>query len=264
MRYYCQFHFSGFRTYFIEGKNNELLDKIVTSENRYSLPLETEEDINNSSLKIVYRQIGDDTLSLTVRGIPSIKTDTSGRPIESAIVIVGSVDDRAYLESLVKFCVSKRTEFDSSVQQLFSLRGGLHIDGDRLVELVDRIQKTPLSNESNIDFSKTKNYPFVCSLPLDSDILDINPIEPTTKIVKRPPVTIEDDDDDDWKWGKIRYFRAIIIAFITTVVSISTFFLVNKHQKSNKKESVKIEKSINSQSEDTITSINTDTTISLL
>ena len=174
MRYYCQYHHGGFRTYRIEGISNELLDKIVTSEHRYDLPLETEKDINNNGLKLVYRQIGDDTLSLTIRNIPSLKTDTAGKPIESSLVIIGDLKkDRSCFEALVGYYVNNREGFDDSIRMLFSLRGGLHIEGDKLVAFVERIKDTSLNYGQNINFLETRDNPFVCTLPLLSNKLEI-------------------------------------------------------------------------------------------
>ena len=196
MRYYCQYHHGGFRTYRIEGVSNELLDKIVSSEHRYDLPLETEKDINNNGLKLVYRQIGDDTLSLTVRNIPSLKTDTAGKPIESSLVIIGDLKkDRSCFEALVGYYVNNREGFDDSIRMLFSLRGGLHIEGDKLVALVDSIKDTSLNYGQNINFLETRDNPFVCTLPLLSNKLEI-------KIAKKDiPQLTEDTNNTETKDG---------------------------------------------------------------
>ena len=220
MRYYCQYHHGGFRTYRIEGISNELLDKIVTSEHRYDLPLETEEDINNNGLKLVYRQIGDDTLSLTVRKIPSLKTDTAGEPIESSLVIIGDLkEDRSCFEALVGYYVNNREEFDDSIRTLFSLRGGLHIEGDKLVTFVKSFKDTPLKD--NIDLLETRENPFVCTLPLKSDKLVIHTDLGSPDLDKKPNNSLTKKDTKKKVNGKKIMIAAMIIA-----AGISLLYLI--------------------------------------
>jgi len=175
MRYYCQFHHGGFRTYYIEGLKNESLKNIISAENRYELPPKTEADLNNNSMRLVYRQVDDNTLSLVVRCIPSIETDTTGKAIDSAIMFVGNLDERKQFESLVAYCKLKSNDFDEKIKSLFSLRGGLSIDGSLFMEFLEKevfaFEYKAIDNSLEKVFSNTINLKFVCSLALGSNSL---------------------------------------------------------------------------------------------
>lgn len=173
MRYYCQFHFGGFRTYQIDGQEHEFLEKVISSESRYDMPLDTEADMNNNSLKLVYRQTNDGILSLTIRCIPSIKTDTSGTPIHSALMIVGGIEEKERFESVLRYYMCNRDDFDTFFRDLFSLRGGLQIEGEKLKNYINEITSVDLQSNEDVESLRNIVSPFTCTLALNSSQLHI-------------------------------------------------------------------------------------------
>ena len=217
MRYYCQFHHGGFRTYNIELERfrNESLKNIVSAENRYELPPITEADLNNSSMRLVYRQIDDNTLSLVVRRIPSIETDTTGQAIESAIMFVGNLDEREHFESLVAFCKLKGNVFDEKIKNLFSLRGGLSIDGAQLMDFLEKevftFEYKAIDDSLEKDFSKTKDTEFICYLALGSNSFLVKKAEPSL-----PP----DKTRGGQSSKKVMFLSFAIMIFVVSLIML--------------------------------------------
>ena len=136
MRYYCQFPYGGFKTFRINGDPNELLDQEVTSENRLGFPEFCEYYFNHGGVKLLYRFIDDDTLALIVREIPGPTTSTDGTPINIAVQFVGNKSEKEALDKLCLYICHDMDSFQRRFSDMFSTRGGLHFEGDKLMELV--------------------------------------------------------------------------------------------------------------------------------
>ena len=149
MRYYCQFPYGGFKTFRINGDPNELLDQEVTSENRLDFPELCEYYFNHGGVKLIYRFIDDDTLALIVREIPGPTTSTDGTPINIAVQFVGNKSEKEELDKLCMYICLDIDSFQRRFSDMFSTRGGLHFEGDKLIELINE-SSIALGPEDNI------------------------------------------------------------------------------------------------------------------
>lgn len=141
IKYYCQYSYGGFKTFHIEGVANEPLSQIVTIDSNYGFPKQAELYFNRGSLKILYRYLDDDILSLIVKEIPSNGLDTDGRPISCAIQFIGNASDREVMDRLTIKIANGIKSFERSFANMFDMRGGLHFDGDKLDAYVKDCQQ---------------------------------------------------------------------------------------------------------------------------
>ncbi len=140
IKYYCQYSYGGFKTFHIEGVANEPLTQKVTTDFNYGFPKQAELYFNRGSLKLLYRYLDDDILSLVVKEIPSNGHDTDGRPISCAVQFIGDSSDREVMDRLTIKIANDIKSFESSFANMFDLRGGLHFDGDKLDAFVKDCQ----------------------------------------------------------------------------------------------------------------------------
>lgn len=147
MKYYCLFHNSGFRTYRINGEPSEQLTQMVTTVDRYDYPADGDIYMNKSASGIIFQYMDENTLTLVVNDIPSIRKDTSGKPIKCAFQIIADKDEEMSLQKIA-FLISSDSSFKEFYANLFTLRGGLKIEGK---ELIDYLQKaSDISNDVNL------------------------------------------------------------------------------------------------------------------
>lgn len=137
MKYYCLFHNSGFRTYRINGEPSEPLTQMVTAENRYDYPTDGGIYMNMSTSSVIFQYIDQNTLTLVVNDIPSIRKDTGGNPIKCAFQIIADKDEEKDLQKIA-YKISSDSDFNVFYANLFKLRGGLKIEGK---ELFDYLQE---------------------------------------------------------------------------------------------------------------------------
>lgn len=136
IRFYCQYSYGGFKTFRINGESHEQLTQIVTAENNYGFPSLADLYFNQGGAKILYRYLDSQTLSLVVKEIPGHGLDTDNRPISCAVQFIGDAEDRGVLDRLTIHIANNLEKFEKAFADMFDLRGGLHFEGDQLVEIV--------------------------------------------------------------------------------------------------------------------------------
>lgn len=149
IRVYLQYSYGGFKTFFIEGKENEAVNMEVTNDTSYDFPQDAHRYFQYGGAKILYRYLNDGTLDLIVREIPSIHKDGDGRSIPCAVQFIGDEDDRQTLDFLTTDIVNDIEMFHDFFSKLFRVRGGLRIDGSRLNEWIAN-HKDPYVCDTNI------------------------------------------------------------------------------------------------------------------
>lgn len=148
IRYYCQYSYGGFKTFRINGEPHEALTQIVTEENNYDFPELANVYFNQGGVKILYRYLDKDTLSLLVKEIHGSNLDTDNRSISSAIQFIGDVTDRNTLDRLAIRIANSILKFEKEFADMFDLRGGLHFEGDKLAAIVKECE-TECNYEGN-------------------------------------------------------------------------------------------------------------------
>lgn len=141
IKYYCQYSYGGYKTYRIKGEANELLTQIVTTEENQELPELANLYFNRNGIKILYRYLDDNTISLIVKEIPGTNLDTDNRPISCAVQFIGDAGDRGILDRLTIYIANNITQFEKDFANMFDLRGGLHFYGDKLDAIVKQCEK---------------------------------------------------------------------------------------------------------------------------
>lgn len=136
IRYYCQYSYGGFKTFRINGESHEQLTQVVTAENNYGFPPLADLYFNQGGAKLLYRFLGPQTLSLIVKEIPGHGLDTDNRPISCAVQFIGDAEDRGVLDRLTIQIANNLDKFEKAFADMFDLRGGLHFEGDKLVDIV--------------------------------------------------------------------------------------------------------------------------------
>lgn len=136
IRYYCQYSYGGFKTFRINGESHEELTQVVTTENSFGFPPLADLYFNQGGAKILYRFLDGQTLSLVVKEIPGHGLDTDNRPISCAVQFIGDAEDRNVMDRLTIFIANNLEKFEKAFADMFDLRGGLHFEGDQLVDIV--------------------------------------------------------------------------------------------------------------------------------
>lgn len=136
IRFYCQYSYGGFKTFRINGESHEELTQIVTAENNYGFPPLADLYFNQGGAKVLYRYLDSQTLSLVVKEIPGHGLDTDNRPISCAVQFIGDAEDRNVMDRLTIHITNNLEKFEKAFADMFDLRGGLHFEGDQLVDIV--------------------------------------------------------------------------------------------------------------------------------
>lgn len=136
IRFYCQYSYGGFKTFRINGESHEELTQMVTAENSFGFPPLADLYFNQGGAKILYRFLDGQTLSLVVKEIPGHGLDTDNRPISCAVQFIGDAEDRNVMDRLTIHIANNLEKFEKAFADMFDLRGGLHFEGDQLVDIV--------------------------------------------------------------------------------------------------------------------------------
>ena len=227
IRIYLQYSYGGFKTFFIEGKENESVNMEVTNDEVHGFPDEAYCYFQYGGAKMVYRYLTNNTLDLVIREIPSIHKDGDGRSIPCAVQFIGDNEDRKTLDYMAIEIANNIEEFHSFFSNLFRVRGGLRIDGDILRSWINKhnvpiicetpipqilnIPKiksgvmffVPMSKKYGLDEIVTHNVSAELKLPFsqmknDNTILEYNKlsiIENKTTIIERKTITDTTDDE---------------------------------------------------------------------
>ncbi len=137
VKIYCQYSYGGFKTFFIEGNQNEELNHEVTLDNDYGFPKDAHRYFQYGGAKVVYRYLSDGRLLLAIREIPSIHVDGDGRSIPCAVQFIADKEDRALMDYLALDILNDVKAFEDFFSKLFRVRQGLRIAGDKLVEYIN-------------------------------------------------------------------------------------------------------------------------------
>lgn len=148
VRIYLQYSYGGFKTFLVEGKENEAVCQEVTASDTLGFPQDARYYFQYGGAKMVYRYLDDGSLDLAVRDIPSIHKDSDGRSIPCAVQFIGEKSDREWLDHLATSIATDISKFHEFFSHLFRVREGLRIDGLALREWLDG-----------------HNSPFVCNSP---------------------------------------------------------------------------------------------------
>lgn len=141
IRIYCQYSYGGFKTFFIEGKAHEELNRIVTADNNYGLTDSAGVYFNRGGVKMLYRYIDSDKIALLIKEIPGHNTDSDGRAISSAVLFIGDLEDRKTMDRMAIRITNNLSKFENDFADMFDLRDGLHFDGDKLSNLITECEK---------------------------------------------------------------------------------------------------------------------------
>lgn len=136
IRVYLQYSYGGFKTFAIQCEPNELVNAEVTNDNRHGFPSDADCYFQYGGAKMVYRYLDNGELDLVVREIPSIHKDGDGRSIPCAVQFVGDASDRNTLDHMALDIANNLQGFHDFFAYLFRVRGGLHIEGDRLAQWI--------------------------------------------------------------------------------------------------------------------------------
>lgn len=137
IRIYCQYSYGGYKTFFLKGEEHEEVINEVTNDTPYNFPSDAHLFFQFGGTKIAYKQLKNGEHTLVVREIPSIHTDSDGRPIPCALQLIGNEKDRKALDNLTLVIADGLNAFEKFFSNLFYVRQGLHIHGQRLREYID-------------------------------------------------------------------------------------------------------------------------------
>lgn len=156
VKVYCQYSYGGFKTFFIEGNQNEELNHEVTLDNDYGFPKEAHRYFQYGGAKVVYRYLTDGIILLAIREIPGIHVDGDGRSIPCAVQFIGEKADRTLMDYLALDILNNVKAFEDFFSKLFRVRQGLRIAGDKLVEYINN-HNTEIVYDT--DVPQLKNIP---------------------------------------------------------------------------------------------------------
>lgn len=160
MRIFCQYSYGGFRTYRINGEEYEALDdKEVTSENNADFPSLADLYFNRGDCKLIYRKLNDSELALVVRDIPGPQKDSEGRALNTAIQFIAGNDEKRTLDNLCLSIIKDIDTFGNIFASGFSLRGGLHYKGIKLMDFIKKASDSHYTAlpETLVDFYSRKD-----------------------------------------------------------------------------------------------------------
>ena len=138
IKVYCQYSYGGFKTFYIEGSENESLEKEVINDTVYDFPDDAYCYFQYGGAKIVYRQLKDGRYDLVVREIPTLYPDGDGRKIPCAVQFIGNAEDKQTLDHLAQDIAQDTLSFENFFAYLFRIRKGLRIDGKKLYEFIEK------------------------------------------------------------------------------------------------------------------------------
>lgn len=118
--------------------------------------------------KVAYRYLsGSDKFVLTVKEIPSLDSDSDGRPINCAVQFIGDKSDRKTIDNIAISICNGLKNFEEFFAGLFYIRSGFHIDGDRLKAYIDSFNgDIHFSGESQLLDVRKKKTGVILFVPL--------------------------------------------------------------------------------------------------
>lgn len=154
IKFYSQYSYGGYKTFFIEGLENEPMQHEVTNEETYGFPSDAHVYFQFGGAKLVYRTLTGGEIALVIREMPSVQTDSDGRSIPCALQFIGDSNDRKIMDNLALTIANNISEFEQFFSRLFYVRDGLRISGDKLREYVTMCaaNSKPLGREAHPAF----------------------------------------------------------------------------------------------------------------
>lgn len=138
IRIYCQYSYGGYKTFYLKGEENEEVCNEVTNDTPYDFPSDANLFFQHGGSKIAYKQLSNGEHTLVLREIPSIHTDSDGRSIPCALQLIGQDEDKKALDNLTLIIADDLNAFETFFSNLFYVRQGLHIHGEKLREYLDK------------------------------------------------------------------------------------------------------------------------------
>lgn len=146
---FFQYSYGGYKTLAVSCVENELLDNEVTNDNLCDFPDDAHCYFQYGGSKIVYRYLNDGRLCLVVREMPSIHKDGSGRSIPFAVQFIGDDQDRQTMDFMTIDIANDVNKFHEFLSNLFYVRQGLRIQGEKLSEWIEN-HKVPFSCNTDV------------------------------------------------------------------------------------------------------------------
>lgn len=182
---YTQYSYGGFRIYKIDGVAKELLDsaKEVTTNNFLGYPKDAAIFFDRGKTKVAYRYLPvSDKFVLTVKEMPSLDSDTDGRPINCAVQFIGDKSDRKTIDNIAISICNGLKNFEEFFAGLFYIRSDLHIDGDRLKAYIDSFNgNLHFSGESRLLDVRKKKTGVILFVPISNSFLTNDFVRDKTK-----------------------------------------------------------------------------------
>lgn len=152
IRTYCQYSYGGFKTLYIRGIEDELLDydAEVTLTQSHGFPEDAHVFFQYGGCKIIYKQLNNGEYALVVREIPGNNTDGAGRPINCAVQFIGEQADRKTLDNMALVIANDIVGFSKFFADLFYAKRGLRVNGDKLNDFVKKYESPiKISGDTN-------------------------------------------------------------------------------------------------------------------
>lgn len=167
MKYYCLFHTSGFCTYRILGECNESLsdEKMVTVNCDQEYPDTASSYMNKIGAGFLFQHVDANTITLVVNEIDSIKHDTAGNAIKCAFQVIVDASNEKDVADVKKLAAKIKNDlglFNKFYSDLFSMRGGLHIEGSKLMDYIEEAKQC--------DVEPVEPKPFVEPKPSNTSV----------------------------------------------------------------------------------------------
>lgn len=141
IKIYCQYSYGGFKNFYIEGVENELVENEVYDDEKYGFPDDAQRYFQYGGVKILYRSLGGGKLDLLVKEISSLHTDGSGRAIPCAVQFIGDSTDRKTLDNMAVYITNNLDDFSKFFAGLFYVQEGLRIKGNELRNFIGSFDK---------------------------------------------------------------------------------------------------------------------------
>lgn len=174
MNYYCLFYASGFSIFRITGEKAEKLssENMVTTDRNQDYPSEAGDYIDKRGAGFLFQYINENTITLVVNEIDSIKHDIAGTPIKCAFQVIVDASNEKDVADVKKLAAKIKNDlglFNKFYSDLFSMRGGLHIEGSKLMDYIDEAKQCDVEPIEPKPFEEPKPSNPSVPLPDESD-----------------------------------------------------------------------------------------------
>ncbi|MCQ2274968.1 MAG: hypothetical protein MJZ86_09275 [Bacteroidales bacterium] len=138
--------------------------------------------MNKIGAGFLFQHIDANTITLVVNEIDSIKHDTAGNAIKCAFQVIANADEKEQVGKLAAKIMSDLKSFNAFYSDLFSMRGGLHIEGSKLMDYIEEAKKCDVEPIEPKPFEEPKPSNHTVSTP-DSMPKDSLPFEKKKSLI---------------------------------------------------------------------------------